>query len=142
MPYKYFEHISDIGMEASAPTLEETFIDGVEGMLSVMFDLETIGEEVSVEISAEAPEVDLLFVETLNEVLSVQGRDDLALKKLTGVEITRTGGLFTLTGTARGEGMDLERHGVKTEVKGATYSGLFYNNGEGGMHVLKCVLDV
>jgi SHS2 domain-containing protein len=142
MPFKFFEHISDIGIEATAPTLEGAFIDGVEAMLSVMFDLETVGEEASVEIAAEAPEVELLFIETLNEVLSVQGRDELALKRLTGVEIRKIDKGFQLTGTARGEGMDLEKHGVKTEVKGATYSGLFYNNGEGGVHILKCVLDV
>ena len=142
MPYRYFEHISDIGIEASAPTLEGAFEAGAEAMLSVMFDLATIGRTTRVGISAAAPEVDLLFVETLNEVLSIQGRDELALKTLTGVKITRGDKGYALIGTAVGEGMDLTRHGVRTEVKGATYSGLSYNGGAGGAHVLRCVLDV
>lgn len=142
MPYRYFEHISDIGIEASAETLPKAFEDGAAAMLSVMFDLKTVGEEVSVDIHADAPEVDLLFIEMLNEILSIQGRDELALKRLTGVEIKRSDEGFTLTGTALGEKIDLEKHGVMTEVKGATYSGLFYNNGRDGVHLLKCVLDV
>jgi SHS2 domain-containing protein len=141
VPYSYFEHISDVGLRASAPTLEGAFEAGAEGMLAIIFDLDTIDETTSVEITARAREVDLLFVEVLNEIVSIQSRDELALKRLETVELSRGPDGFIYRGTAHGEGF-ADKHVVKTEVKGATYSGLYYNEGEGGEHVLECVLDV
>ncbi len=142
MPYSYFEHISDVGLRASARTLERAFEEGAAAMLAVIFDLDTVDEVTSVSITARARVVELLFVEVLNELLSIQGRDELALKRLETIEIKRTGDGFVYRGTAHGEALDRERHGLKTEVKGATYSELYYNGGEGGEHVLKCVIDV
>src|SRR3972149_8981512 len=141
MPYTHFDHISDIGIRCEAHTLEGAFEEGVRAMLDVMFELETIDETLSVTIQAEAGEIETLFVEVLNEVLSVQGRDELALKRLETGEMKEAGGRFTFMGKAWGEKIDLEKHGVKTEVKGATYSGRKYTL-EDGNHVLQCVLDV
>ncbi|MBI5345432.1 MAG: archease [Deltaproteobacteria bacterium] len=141
MPYSYIEHISDIGIKASAPTLQEAFEAGAEAMLNVMFDLGTIDEAGSVPINAEAGDIALLFVEVLNEVLSIQGRDSLALKRLKTREIKDTGAGFAYCGEAFGEGFDPEKHAVKTEVKGATYSGLQYTEA-GNEYTLQCILDV
>jgi SHS2 domain-containing protein len=59
VPYSYFEHISDVGLRASARTLEDAFEAGAEGMLAIIFDLDTIDELASVGITARAPEVEL-----------------------------------------------------------------------------------
>ncbi len=142
MPYTYSEHISDIGICATGETLEAAFEEGAAAMLNVMFDLDTIDERTSVEISAEARDIELLFVEVLNEALSVQGRDDIALKRLECMEIKKTDIGFGFTGVAHGEQFSRARHSVKTEVKGATYSGLEYSKTPEGAHILRCVLDV
>lgn len=142
MPYSYYEHPSDIGIKASGRTLEEAFASGVEAALGVMFDLETVGSSVKAEITAEAPEIDLLFVEVINEVLSIMGRDELALKGLREANIKETTGGWSFTGTAFGEGLDLEKHVVETEVKGATYSGLSHTVEPDGTHTFTCILDV
>ncbi|MCR4287367.1 MAG: archease [Deltaproteobacteria bacterium] len=142
MPYSYIEHISDVCIRAQGHTLEEAFEAGAEAMLNCMFGLETIEEKNSVEIIAEAGEIDLLFVEVMNEVLSIQGRDGLALKRLKAEEISSADGRLTFKGAAFGEKFDPEKHAVKTEVKAATYSGLRYSRGEKDNHILECVLDV
>jgi len=142
MGYAYTEHISDIGIEASGDTLEAAFEAGVEATLNIMFDLDTIEEGERVPVIAEAPAIELLFVEVLNEALSVQGLNGLALRRVSESRIREKEGGFTFSAIAYGERFDPARHGVKTEVKGATYSGLRYNNGEGGVHLLSCVLDV
>jgi SHS2 domain-containing protein len=80
-------------------------------------------------------------VEVLNEVVSIQSRDELALKRLETIELKSGPDGFIYRGTAHGEKF-AGKHVVKTEVKGATYSELYYNNGEGGEHILECVLDV
>jgi SHS2 domain-containing protein len=142
MPYTYSEHISDIGISVESPTLKCAFEEGALAMLNIMFDLDTIREKTEVLISAEARDMDMLFVEVLNEVLSIQGRDDLALKRLKAHEVKDAGGALVFIGSAFGEGFDKLRHSVKTEVKGATYSGLEYKVTEKGGHSFKCVLDV
>lgn len=142
MPYAYTEHISDIGIEASGNSVEAAFEAGAEAALNIMFDLDTIEESERVAVTAEAPDIALLFVEVLNEVISLQGLGELALKRVGNAGISETDVGFAFSGTAYGERFDPARHGVKTEVKGATYSGLSYNNGEGGVHTLRCLLDV
>ncbi|MBI4949422.1 MAG: archease [Deltaproteobacteria bacterium] len=142
MPYSYCEHVSDIGIRAEGPDLKSAFSEGVSAMLNVMFDASTIGEGEVREILAEAPEIETLFVEVLNEVLSIQGLDELAFKRIETFEIERTAGGFRYSGIAFGEKFDRARHGARTEVKGATYSGLKYNHGANGTHALECILDV
>ncbi len=142
MPYSYHEHISDIGIRAEAPDLKSAFDEGVSAMLNVMFDLSTIAENEAHEIRAEAPEIETLFVEVLNEVLSIQGLRELAFKRVETTAIEETDEGYRYSGKAFGEKFDKNKHEARTEVKGATYSGLRYNGGAGGTHELECILDV
>ncbi len=142
MPYTYQEHIADMGIEASAGSLPEAFEAGVEAMLNLMFDLTTVTEREGFPITATGRDIELLFVEVLNETLSIQGLHGLALKRLKVGSIKAEDGGVAFSGFVYGERFDAAKHVVKTEVKGATYSGLSYNNGEGGAHILRCVLDV
>lgn len=139
--YEYFEHISDAGFRAEGEDLDEMFECGAEAALAVMFELDTIEEKSSTSVEAEAPEIDLLFVEVINELLSIIGRDELALKRLQAEEIKKTDKGYSFRGLAHGERLDLDRHGVKIEVKGATYSRLAYECSN-GVHAITCVLDV
>jgi len=144
MGYTYLEHISDVCVRAEGATLAEAIESGAEAMFNVIFNLETItgDERAGVAINAQARSTDLLFVEVLNECLSIQAVKGLALRSLKTSKINADKNGLTYIGTACGEPFDKDKHTVKTEVKGATYSGLTYNNGEGGTHVLTCVLDV
>src|SRR3990172_5434524 len=126
MPYSYMEHVSDVGIRAEGKTLEEAFESGAEAALNVMFDLETIEHTIKITFGADAPDIATLFVEVLNETLSIQDRHGLALKKLETNEIRKIPSGYIFIGTLYGEPFDREKHGVKTEVKGATYSGLKY----------------
>ncbi len=143
MPYSYSEHVSDIGIRAVGATLEEAFASGIEAALAVMFDTKGIEARPMAEVTASAPEVDLLFVEAINEVLSIVDRDRLAAAGVTGARIkgSNNGGYLTFTAVIMGEPFDPDTHDVHTEVKAATYSGLRYAE-EAGAHVLECVLDV
>lgn len=135
------EHISDVYVRADGSTLAEAIESGAEAMFNVSFDLNTITERESAVIKAHGPSPDLLFVEVLNECLSIQGVSELALRRLKTDEITQTEGGFVYVGTVYGEVFDRSKHSAKTEVKAATYSKLTYTN-ENSRHVLTCVLDV
>ncbi len=142
MGYEYFEHISDVGVHAEGQSLSAAIECGTEAMLAVMFDPDSIREGSVVSISASAPTPDLLFVEVLNEVLSLQGLDELALKRIETVELEKIAEGFIYRGRALGEKFDSSRHEVRTEVKAATYSRLSYANPKQESHILECVLDV
>jgi SHS2 domain-containing protein len=142
MPYSYIEHLADIGIHAEGSTIEEAFESGAEAMLNVMFDLSTVNVTENITFGVDGPDLPLLFVEVLNETLSIQDRHGLAFKRLTAGEIKKMDNVCRFIGTAYGEPLDLEKHTVKTEVKAATYSGLSYKKVDEGKHVLECILDV
>lgn len=142
MSYSYIDHISDVCIRAEGPTLATAIESGAEAMFNLSFDLDAITEDKTVAINAQAPTPELLFIEVLNECLSLQGVNELAFRRLKTIEIKEVDGGLSYAGTAYGEVFDRCKHAPKTEVKAATYSGLTYNDGKDGLHVLTCVLDV
>lgn len=121
--------------------MEEAFKSGAEALLNIVFDLDTIGDDISVPITARAPAPDLLFVEALNELISILDSEGLALKGIREVRISEERGGYFFNATSYGERFNAGIHTVKCEVKGATYSGLSYEIKE-GTHRFTCVVDV
>ena len=141
MGYVYLDHISDIGIQASGESMEEAFKCGAEAVLNIAFDTEALGDDTSVKLKALAPAPELLFIESLNELISIQDREELALKSIRDVQIEEVPGGLSFTATAYGESFNPDLHTVKCEVKGATYSGLSYEVKK-GKHTFTCVVDV
>lgn len=141
MPYTYLEHISDVAIHAEGETIGKAFESGAEAMLNVMFELPTIRETVDVTFGCAAGEPALLFIEVINEILSLQDRHSFAFKRLEARELRKTDSGWLFIGTVFGEPFNETKHAVKTEVKAATYSGLSHRESE-GMHIFECVLDV
>ena len=141
MGYSYLEHVSDIGILAYGESMEDAFKSGAEALLNIVFDLDTIGTDKDVPIEARAPEPDLLFVESLNELISIMDSEGLAFKGIRDVRILEEPGGFTFNATACGESFNAGLHTVKCEVKGATYSGLSYEVKD-SIHTFTCVVDV
>jgi SHS2 domain-containing protein len=137
----YLEHTADVGIMSSGATLEEAFEDGAEAMLNVMFDLDTVEYNSEIPITCEAKNVEMLFVEVLNEILSRQDIEGIAIKGLKAEAVEKRDGSYRFRGVAGGEPFDPDKHSVKTEVKAATYAGLEYRV-EKGQHILRCILDV
>ncbi len=141
MPYSYLEHTADMGIRAEGSDLAEAFESGAEAVLELFFELDTISVENSVSFGVWSTEPTLLFVEFLNEIISIQDSRGLAFKSVRVLDIKPSEEGLLLTATAYGEPIDLGKHKVKTEVKAATYSGLSYKH-FGGRDVLECILDV
>ena len=136
MTFEIFEHKADVGIRGRGKTLEEAFEDAARAMFSVMVDLETVRPIEAFEVEVSASDEEALFVEWLNELLSVADLNDVVFSDFK-VEISGN----ALKGKARGEKWDLERHKPKTEVKAATYSSLLVKN-ENGSYVAQCIVDV
>lgn len=140
MSYEYLDHEADIGILASGKELREAFVDGAKAMFNVMVNLDDVKPEKKVEISCNATDVAALFVEWLNELLSQRDIKDMLFSEF-DVKISQKGDTYFLEGHALGQQIDQDKQEIKTEVKGATYSGLKYDI-KNEMHTLQCVLDI
>ncbi len=134
--YETFDHRADIGIRGYGNSMEEAFENGAKAMFSVMVDIDDVKSVDKEEIRCEAPDLEMLFVEWLNGLLSVSY---LHGKFFSNFKVAITGN--KLEGSAWGEGFDKERHHVMTEVKAATYSMLKIEKEE-GLYMAQCVVDV
>jgi len=141
MPFEYLDHGADVGIRGIGKSLEGAFEEGAKAMFNLMADVETVDKREEVAIRCQAGDLEALFVELLNELLFQRGVRGLLFSDLHLTRLAETEEGYELEGVAYGEPLDLTKHQVETEVKGATYFGLKYYR-EGGRHVVQCVLDV
>lgn len=139
-PFEFLDHEADIGIRGWGKTIEEAFENGAKAMFSVMVNLEGVElkEEIHVEVTAE--DLDLLFIEWLNELLAQRDISEMIFSEFTA-QISDKNGEITLSGTAQGELLNIGKHEIRTEVKAATYFGL-KSGKEEGLHYFQCVLDI
>jgi len=118
MPYTFKEHTADLLLEATGETLEEAFIQAAKGMMSSLFDLDTIDIKEDVPIEVEAPDMESLFVKWLQEVLYRYETEGMLFREFSLVITTDPP---SLKGTASGERFDPKQHKIITEIKAVTY---------------------
>lgn len=138
MDYETFDHEADIGIRGYGKTLEEAFENAARAMFSVMVDLRRVKPVKKFHVVAEAPDVETLLVEWLNQLLATADLEGYLFSDFR-VRISKDG--TRLDGYAFGEPLDRERHEISVEVKGATYSMLEVDK-EDGRYRVQCVVDV
>lgn len=134
--YETFDHRADIGVRGYGKSVEEAFENGAKAMFSVIVDINEVKPVDREEISCEAPDMEMLFVEWLNNLLSAAHLNGLLFSNFK-VEIVAN----KLEGLAWGERFEKEKHHVMTEVKAATYSMLKVEK-ENDVYIAQCVVDV
>ncbi len=141
MPYRHLEHDADIGILGIGATIEEAFEQGALAMFAVQLDPDTVVKKRELEVEVSAGGLPELFVELINELVALADLNDLALAELRLHELRETEEGWALKAKALGEPLDPDRHGLRTEVKAATYSGLRLTEEADGYHI-QCVLDI
>jgi len=141
MPYEYLEHQADIGIRAWGADYAEALAEALRALGALTVDPEGVEPKTELTASAEAPSLDLLAVELLNEVLSLLGVEELALAEVGRVEVSGQEGDWQAKVTFRGEPIDPDRHHLGTEVKAATYSGLRLTE-DPDRTTIQCLLDI
>ena len=139
MAYKHLEHEADIGVLGIGSTIEEAFEEGAKAMFDVMVDVKRVEPKQEVKIDCTANDLEALFVEWLNNLLTKQDIDEMVFSKFkVTIKKNKT---YNLVGVAYGELLDVKKHKIKTEVKAATYSGLKYEKIK-DKHNIQCILDI
>jgi len=135
-----FAHGADVGVRGRGASVEAAFVNAALALMSVMVNPEAILLESRVSVTCAAPDLEMLLVGWLNEIIF----EVSAHKMLFGsfeVAIHRRDGGWALTGVLSGERIDPLRHRPAVEVKGATYTELSVRQ-DHGVWCAQCVVDV
>jgi len=134
--WEHFPHEADVGLRGFGRTPAEAFEQGALALTAVI-TAAAIEPKTSVDVSCEAPDLELLFGEWLNAIIY-----EMAVRKMLfsrfSVRIVGT----RLTGSLWGEPVDIVCHAPACEPKGATYTELKVAAAPDGTWSAACVVDV
>lgn len=121
--FEFVEHTADIAARLTAPDLAGLFEAGAAAFTEAVTDRATVRAAESRTVHLEAPELDLLLVDWLEELLYLFETDGLLVAE-TKAHVIEGPGACALDGRLLGERRDPARHGLKLLVKAVTYHGL------------------
>jgi len=134
--WEHFPHDADVGLRGSGATPAEAFEQAACALTAVVTHAE-VNPKIAVQLTCEAPDLELLFVEWLNAIIyEMAVRNMLFGRFLVQIENNR------LEGTLWGEPVDVERHAPACEPKGATYTALKVAQDTNGIWSAACIVDV
>jgi len=139
--YEQFEHKADVGIRGYGKTIEEAFVNGAKAMFEVMVNLTKVEPKKEIKIECKADNLEELFVEWLNTLLSEAGIENLVFGEFKIKEIKKTNSGYKLVGVVQGEELNPEKHEPKVEVKAATYSQLKIER-KGNQYIAQTIVDV
>lgn len=134
--WEHFPHDADVGVRGFGLDAASAFEQAALALTAVVTDAE-VRPETPVEVSCEAPDIELLFVEWLNAMIYEMAVRKMLFSKFS-VRIDGT----RLFGTLWGETVDVERHAPACEPKGATYTALRVGQDRDGAWSAACIVDV
>lgn len=135
--YRIVEHPSDLGIEASAATMEGAFARAAEGLMSVVVDPATVVPRESRPVSLPAMDEERLLVRWLGEVLFLYDGEGFVSARFDVARASEAG----LDAVAHGERLDPLRHALRLDVKAATYHGVSVRRAAGRCEV-RAFLDI
>ena len=130
MPYQFFDHTGDIGAALSGRSVDQLFASAAAAFTDSITPLEGVEPRRPEEVDVAAPELDLLLVDFLSELLY---RFDTRgwLTREAQVDVRPQDGGWQLEGTLLGEKHDPARHPVRVLIKAVTYHKLEVAEREG-----------
>ena len=134
--WEHFHHQADIGVRGVGRTLDEAFAEAAVALMAVICSPQKVQPTESVRIHCQGDDVELLFVDWLNELVY-----EMATRRMLFGRFEVTVTADKLDGRAWGEIADPERHETAVEVKGATYTQLEVARRD-DKWIAQCVVDV
>jgi SHS2 domain-containing protein len=130
MAYTFFDHTGDIGVSLTGRTVDELFASAAAAFTDSITALEGVEPRRPEELDVAAPELDLLLVDFLSELIY---RFDTRgwLTRQAQVEVREIDDGWELQGTLLGERHDDRRHPVRVVLKAVTYHQLEVREREG-----------
>lgn len=135
--WEHYDHEADMGIRGVGSSLSAAFEQAALALTAIVTHPADVQPETRIDLSCEAPDDELLFVEWLNVLVY-----EMAVRKMlfSRFQVQHYNG--KLTGQAWGESVDVERHHPAVEVKGATLTTLSVCRNENDRWVAQTVVDV
>ena len=134
--WENFPHDADVGVRGYGASPAEAFEQAAQALTAVITHAE-VAPRTKVEVSCEAPDLELLFVEWLNCIIY-----EMAVRMMLFSRFSVRIGGAQLSGTLWGEPVDVARHAPACEPKGATYTALKVGMDDSGLWSAGCIVDV
>ena len=141
MKYKFFEHTADTIFEGYGETLEEAFANAALAMEEVMTDTSKVEAKTEERIEAKGEDMKALLYDFLEKFLILKDAKNLIFSEIKVERIEKTAECYKLTGTARCEEFNPEKHENKTHVKAVTYHEMNLGEKEGKKYV-RVLVDI
>ena len=137
IPYEFFEHTADIGIKVRGQDLNQLFQNAALAMFDIIARKHSVTKtslEI-IEIKQEAEDLEELFVNWLNELLSLSATKELIFSDFKIQKLTVRNLQATVSGSpAKG-------YELTTEIKAATYHGLKLEQSKSGWQA-EVIFDV
>jgi SHS2 domain-containing protein len=132
---------SDLTFVARGDTLERLFAAAADALLDATVEgAAALGQAVSLPLALEEPDLELLLLAFLNELVYLRDARGLLLRA--GALRVEEGAKARLQGTLVGEPLRPGHHRLRSEVKAATAHGLRVARDAGGTWTATVTLDV
>lgn len=141
-PFEFVDDVtSDVTFVAYGPSLPDVFSAAAAALLAATVEEpEHLGDTESRRLELTEPDLELLLMVFLNELVYLRDAEGLLLR-VRRLEVREEGGEARLSAELVGERMDPERHRPATDVKAATAHGLRLVREDGGYRA-RVTLDV
>lgn len=123
MPFKFLEGIAtaDVAIEATGKTLEEAFSEVALAMFEVQTDTKKVKPMISKKVEIRSEDKKSLLFDWLSKLIYLRDIERMFFSEF-DVKIKKVDGEFKLVAKAYGEKIDFEKHQLKIEVKGVSYT--------------------
>lgn len=135
--WEHFPHEADLGVRGFGETPAQAFEQAALALTAAITDPALVEPRESVDITRDAPNLDLLFLDWLNALIY-----EMAERRMIfgAFDLRIDGG--RLVARAHGERVCRERHAPVVEAKGATFTELAVVEDAPGQWRAQCVVDV
>lgn len=135
--WEHFPHEADMGVRGIGTTLEQAFEQAALALTAVVADPAAVIPTAMIQLTCEAPDVELLLVDWLNALIFEMATRRMLFSRF---EVHLEG--EHLDANVWGKALDVTRHHPAVEVKGATYTALKVARQADGGWLAQCVVDV
>jgi SHS2 domain-containing protein len=129
------DHTGDIGIRVTAASLKALFERAAMGTFHVLADLSAVEAADETKITVEGRDREALMVRWLSELNYRHTVEHRLFCDFSVEAIEETADGLALTGVARGEALDPDRHTVYTEIKAITFHGMEIRETDAGWSV-------
>jgi len=142
--YKFFDKTADAKFQAYGSTLEETFKNAQEAMMSIMYNVDELAEnEFDIEIRdiiVEGNNLETLLYNFLEEIIFLMSAE-LIVGLVNKIQIIHKDEMYKLKAIIHGaQSLNFESHG---EIKAVTYNEMYVKfNEDTEKYVAQVVVDL